>query len=343
MRRERAQRRERQGVSKIRIQDAERSGDKVLEATGLSFSYGENKVITSCSVLIHRGDKVALLGPNGSGKTTLLRLLMGRMQPDTGTVRLGSGLQVLYFDQMRAQIDSEATVLNNIAGGQEYVKMGKENIHVMTYLQNFLFDPKRALMKAGMLSGGERNRLLLAKLFSQPGNVLVMDEPTNDLDMETLELLEGLLVDFDGVVLVVSHDREFLDNVATSTLAIDPEGKVEEFVGGWSEWKRQDAERKIAKELQTPVFLSNSNSPPVTILKTRKLNFKETKELEALPARLEVLEAEHQALIASMGTAEFYRQEPANITAAQSRHEALEREMKETFTRWEELEGLAGK
>jgi ATP-binding cassette subfamily F protein uup len=248
---------------------------------------------------------------------------------------------VLYFDQLRGQIDSEATVMDNIAAGQEFVKMGNQNVHVMTYLQNFLFDPKRALIKAGMLSGGERNRLLLAKLFSQPGNVLVLDEPTNDLDVETLELLEGLLVEFDGVVLVVSHDREFLDNVATSTLAIDADGKVDEFVGGWSEWKRQDGERKKALEQRTPMVAPNPGPTAPTSTKTRRLTFKETKELEGLPARIEALEAEHNTLVESMGTAEFYKQDPAKIAAARSRHESLEREMKETFARWEELEGLA--
>src|SRR5690606_25812633 len=251
---ERAARRERQGTATLAFGETDRSGDKIVEAENVSFSYEPQgrMIIRDFSTVITRGDKVALLGANGAGKTTLLRVLLGQLAPTRGTVRLGSSLQVLYFDQLRAQIDPEATVRDNIGGGQEWVEVAGKRTHVMSYLQSFLFDPRRAMIKAGMLSGGERNRLLLAKLFTRPGNVLVLDEPTNDLDIETLSLLEELLVEFEGTVLVVSHDREFLDNVATSTLAIGVDGVVEEFVGGWSDWKRQHDERVARQAAARP-------------------------------------------------------------------------------------------
>jgi ATP-binding cassette subfamily F protein uup len=343
---ERAQRRERQGTVQMRVNEGERSGNKVIEAHNLAFSYGDKSVITSCSTVIQRGDKVAILGPNGAGKTTLLRLLLGEIKPQRGSVHQGSSLQILYFDQMRAQIDPELSVRDNIAGGQEFVSVHDKKQHVMSYLQEFLFDPQRALVKAGTLSGGERNRLLLAKLFTRAGNVLVLDEPTNDLDVETLTLLEELLVEFEGTVLVVSHDREFLDNVATSVLAIGPAGGVEEFVGGWSDWKRQDEARAV-----TSTTLSDrderskekANRSPSTVeasepSKPRKLTFKETKEREALPGRIEALEAEQAKLVEAMGTAEFYKKPAAEIAAAKVRQTELERELEEAFKRWEELE-----
>ncbi len=338
---ERAARRERQGTAKLELGEAARSGDRIVEARDLAFAWGDKTIISACSATIQRGDKVALLGPNGSGKTTLLRLLLGELTPARGSVRQGSNLQVLYFDQLRAQIDPEATVRDNIAGGQENVSIGGKNVHVMSYLQRFLFDPERARIKAGMLSGGERNRLLLAKLFTRPGNVLVLDEPTNDLDMETLELLEELLVDFDGAVLVVSHDREFLDNVATSVLAIGPDGVVEEFVGGWSDWKRQQDARDAAKTEKTtakkaPAEDSTTKAPPPP--SKHKLSFKEKKELDALPAKIEALETQQAALVESMGTPEFYRKDPAEIAAAMTRQEELAKELEAVYARWEELE-----
>ncbi len=339
-RRERAQRRERQGTAQLRFSETERSGHKVVETKNLAFSYGDKPIITSCTTTIQRGDKVALLGANGAGKTTLLRLLLGQLKPGSGSVHLGSSLQVLYFDQMRAQIDPDASVRDNIAGGQEFVAVGGRNQHVMSYLQGFLFDPQRAMVKAGLLSGGERNRLLLAKLFTRPGNVLVLDEPTNDLDVETLTLLEELLVDFEGAVLVVSHDREFLDNVATSVLAIGANGAVEEFVGGWSDWKRQDAVRQEAAKTQIAARPPERSSRPeiASPAKPRKLSFKETQEREALPKRIETLEAEQAALVETMGTAEFYRQGPTEITAAKAKQEELDRALAKAYARWEELE-----
>jgi len=249
LREERSQRRERQGTAQILAQESSRSGNQVLVAKNISFAYDTRTIIKSCTTTLMRGDKVALLGPNGSGKTTLLKLLLGQLKPLNGSVVLGSSLQILYFDQLRAQIDLEQSVRFNIAQGQEYVSIGGKSKHVMTYLQDFLFDPQRSQVAARVLSGGELNRLLLAKLFTQPANVWVLDEPTNDLDVETLTLLEELLVEFTGTLILVSHDREFLDNVATSVLAINSAGEVEEFVGGWSDWKRQqDARLQKEKE-----------------------------------------------------------------------------------------------
>jgi ATP-binding cassette subfamily F protein uup len=339
---ERAARRERQGTATLAFGESDRSGDKIVETENLTFSYGDKPIITECSTIIHRGDKVALLGANGAGKTTLLRLLLGQLKPVSGTVKLGASLEVLYFDQLRAQIDPEKTVRDNIGGGQEWVEVAGKRTHVMTYLQSFLFDPKRAMIKSGMLSGGERNRLLLAKLFTRPGNVLVLDEPTNDLDIETLALLEELLVEFEGTVLVVSHDREFLDNVATSTLSIGPDGVVEDFVGGWSDWRRQHEER-LAREAAAknkPKPADKKVAEPVQA--KRKLSFKEQKEREALPKKIEELEAAIAAGAEAMGLPEYYKQGPAELAAANAKQAALDAELAAAYKRWEELEELGG-
>ena len=341
-RQERAARRERQGTATLAFGESDRSGDKIVETENLTFSYGDKPIITECSTIIQRGDKVALLGANGAGKTTLLRLLLGQLTPNSGTVKLGASLQVLYFDQLRAQIDPEKTVRDNIGGGQEWVEVAGKRTHVMTYLQSFLFDPKRAMIKAGMLSGGERNRLLLAKLFTRPGNVLVLDEPTNDLDIETLALLEELLVEFEGTVLVVSHDREFLDNVATSTLSIGPDGVVEDFVGGWSDWRRQHEER-LAREAAAKAKAGNSKSvktEAAPVQAKRKLSFKEQKEREALPKKIEELEAAIAAGVEAMGRPEYYKQGPAELAAANAQQARLDADLAAAYKRWEELEDL---
>jgi len=355
MRTERSERRERQGNVTLQVSEAERSGRKVLEAKDLAFSYPgsslERPLIANCSTIIQRGDKVAILGPNGSGKTTLLRLLLGQLKPDSGSTQLGAAVEVLYFDQMRGQIDPEATVKDNISGGQEYVTVGGRQKHVMGYLQDFLFDPQRSLVKASVLSGGERNRLLLARLFTKPSNLLVLDEPTNDLDAETLELLEDLLVEFDGTVLMVSHDREFLDNVATSVLAIDELGVVQEFVGGWSDWQRQDAARRASPNRGvTTANSSQANSQGASTLsaapaaqtpKGRKRSFKETREWESLPPQIETLEAQQAVLIATMGEPSFYRKPAAEIAETQKKQDALTQEIATCYARWEELDALS--
>jgi ATP-binding cassette subfamily F protein uup len=340
MRRERSDRRERQGAVQMRIEEAEKSGRKVAEAKGISFGYDDRVLLRDVSTVVSRGDKLALLGPNGSGKTTLLRLLLGELTPKTGSVQLGTNLEVLYFDQMRGQIDPEATVRDNIAEGRENVTIGGRSRHVMTYLQEFLFSPEKAMQKAGSLSGGERNRLLLARLFTRPANVLVLDEPTNDLDAETLDLLEELLVEFDGTVLLVSHDREFLDNVATSVLAIGPDGRVSEHVGGWSDWKREDDARRAAQAAREKPKVDANPAPVASQAPvTRKLSYKETRELEELPGRIERMESEQAALGEAMADPSFYRKAPDEIAAANAKLDSLAADIAKAYARWEELGG----
>jgi len=336
MRRERMVRRERQGTARLQLNEAERSGKLVVEAEGVSFSYDGKPVIKDLSTVIMRGDKVGIIGPNGAGKTTLLRLLLGQLVPQQGTVRLGTKLEVAYFDQHRAILDEEMTVLDNVAQGSEQITVNGQSKHVMSYLQDFLFAPARARTPVKALSGGERNRLLLARLFTQPANVLVMDEPTNDLDMETLELLESLLVDYGGTLLVVSHDRAFLNNVVTSTLVFEGEGRVNEYVGGYDDWLRQ---RRAAPATRAAEKAAPAAAEPREKPKARaKLSYKEQRELETLPQRIEALEAEQRTLHGTMGAPDFYQQDKAAITAAQERLAALEEELSVAYERWEMLE-----
>jgi ATP-binding cassette subfamily F protein uup len=342
MRDERSARRVRQGAVQMQIAEAERSGRKVLEAKDVSFWWGDRPLLKNIDTIVTRGEKVAILGPNGSGKTTLLRVLLGELPPKSGSIVTGTNLEILYFDQMRSQIDPEATVRDNIAEGRESVTIGGVQRHVVTYLQDFLFSRETAMQKAGSLSGGERNRLLLARLFTRSANVLVLDEPTNDLDMETLDLLESLLVEFDGTVLLVSHDREFLDNVATSVLAIAEDGQVTEHVGGWSDWRREmnqrealeaaaQARKQPASEVAAPSVQSN---PAV-----RKLSYKETRELESLPSLIERLESEQATLGEAMADPAFYRKPADEIAKTNARLAQLETEIAFAYTRWEELGG----
>ena len=342
MRRERTDRRERSGAVQMKISEAEKSGRKVAEAKNVSFAWGDEKpLFRNLSTIVSRGDKIALLGPNGSGKTTLLRTLLGELQPTSGSVVLGTNLEILYFDQMRDQIDPEATVRDNIGEGRETITVGGQPRHVMKYLQEFLFSAEKAMQKAKGLSGGERNRLLLARLFTRPANVLVLDEPTNDLDAETLDLLEDLLVEFDGTVILVSHDREFLDNVATSVLAIGPEGIVTEHVGGWSDWKREMLAREaIERERlsrESFVAAKTASAPPPPSAK--KLSYKEARELEALPARIEGLEAKQAAMSAEMAAPSFYRKPSDEIAKANRDLEQLATEITQAYSRWEKLSG----
>ncbi len=340
MRRERSDRRERSGAVQMQIAEAEKSGRKVAEAKNVSFAYdGGRQILKGVTTVISRGDKVALLGPNGSGKTTLLRVLLGELTPQTGSVQLGTNLEVLYFDQMRDQIDPEATVKDNIAEGRESVTIGGKARHVMTYLQEFLFSPEKALQKAGGLSGGERNRLLLARLFTRPANVLVLDEPTNDLDAETLDLLEEMLVEFEGTVLLVSHDREFLDNVATSVLAIGEGGVVSEHVGGWSDWKREDDARKAARALAEKPKVGSVQAAVQVAPPSRKLSYKESRELEALPGLIEALEGEQSAIGEAMAEPSFYRKSPDEIAVTNKRLDQLAKEIANAYSRWEMLGG----
>ncbi len=341
MRRERSARRERVGSAKLAVQDAERSGRLVIEARGVSFAHGERRIVRDFSTTIMRGDRVGLIGPNGSGKTTLLRLLLGELQPAEGTVRHGTGLQVAYFDQLRDALDPERSVFDSIADGAEWVELAGGRKHVHSYLQDFLFPQERARTPVRALSGGERNRLLLARLFTRTFNVLALDEPTNDLDIETLDLLEDLLVAFEGTLLVVSHDRDFLDNVVTSTLVMEGKGVVGEYAGGYTDWVRQrpaPAEPPAA----TRSALPSAATPPARKRddKRRKLTFREQQELDGLPDRIDALEQEKASLYEQLADPAVLRDGEA-VIAAHTRLKSVEDELTTALARWEALELVA--
>jgi ATP-binding cassette subfamily F protein uup len=342
MRRERAQRQEQAGVSRLVIQEAERSGRMVVNAEGVCFAWGDKKIADGFSTTILRGDKVGILGPNGSGKTTLLRILLGELKPQLGRVRLGAGIRVAYFDQLRAQLDEHKTLRENIGGGNDMIVVGGGSRHVVGYLQDFLFSPERTLSPVSSLSGGERNRLLLAKLFIIPSNVLVLDEPTNDLDAETLDLLEDRLFEYNGTILMVSHDREFLNNVVTSTVVFEGEGCLQEYVGGYDDWLTQrNASAEATKSMASKEQKQKTEKPP---RQKEKLSYKETRELEGLPQTIETLEKEKQRLTATLNSPELYAsRDLAKVKAASDRLEALEKELDEAYHRWDELESLAAK
>ncbi len=347
MRAERLARRERQGNVKMTLSEANRSGVKVIEAQKLNFAYPDGRLLLrEFDTLITRGDKIGLIGPNGSGKTTLIKLLLGQLKPTGGLLEHGTNLEVVYFDQLRAQIDDTKSVADNIANGNETVQVDGRTRHVISYLQDFLFLPERARCPARVLSGGERNRLLLARLFTKPANVLVLDEPTNDLDAETLELLENLLVEYQGTLLLVSHDREFLDNVVTSTFVFEGEGVVNEYVGGYSEWFRirrqqQQAAAQAAAAAAAAAQTGDTDSKrPARTGKLRKLNNREKAELDALPARIEALETEQHELGLRLGDPSLYQNDPTAAPKLKARLDALEAEMSAAFARWEELEAV---
>ncbi len=333
-------RRERQGTALIQAQEAERSGTLVIEAEDVEFGYDERSIIRDLSTTIIRGDKVGVVGPNGAGKTTLLRLLLGQLAPRAGRIRHGTNLEVAYFEQLKSSLDDEKTVQKNVSD-YETISIDGRDRHVLGYLQDFLFTPDRARTLVKYLSGGERSRLLLAKLFTQPSNVLVMDEPTNDLDLETLELLESLLVNYQGTLLLVSHDRAFLNGVVTSTLVVDPDGGVKEYDGGYDDYLRQrpaepSPEPKAAAE-------SSARKPAEAPReKPRKLNNQERKELQTLPAKIEKLEAALADLHAAMADPSFYKQDGDSIAAANAQLQELERDLAAAYERWETLEAVGG-
>ena len=336
MREERKRRREVVGRAGFDVEDAQASGKLVVEAERISFAWNGAPVVRDFSTRIQRGDRVALIGPNGAGKTTLLRLLLGELAPTSGRVRLGTKLEVAYFDQLRMQLDLDATVLDNVAEGREFFDLGGERRHVIGYLQEFLFSPDRARTQVRTLSGGERNRLLLARLFSKPANLLVLDEPTNDLDIETLELLEERLLDFAGTILLVSHDRAFVDNVATQTLAFEGEGRVFEYVGGYTDWLRQKRTPVAAKPAPKAAPRAESSGRSTA---AKKLGFKEQRELAELPARIEALEALQRELAAEISRPEFYKRDASEQASVQARLAALPAELERAYARWEDLEG----
>ena len=347
MRAERAERRAHTGNVKMDFAQAESSGRKVIEVRRVSFDYGGRKLLDDVSTTVFRGDRIGLIGPNGSGKTTLLKTLLGELKPTEGEVRLGSNLQVAYFDQYRATLREDWNALENVSEGREFVEVGGRQKHVVGYLQDFLFTPERARAPITRLSGGERNRLLLAKLFAQPSNLLVMDEPTNDLDVETLELLEELLGDYPGTLLLVSHDRDFLDNVVTSTLVMEGGGRVGEYVGGYSDWLRQrpaPAAESAPGKRSMPVSSNASGGAPAPAPAPppparRKLAFKEARELEQLPGVIEALESKLTAMTAEMNEPAFYQRDASAITAHATEVARVQAELDAAYARWAELDG----
>jgi ATP-binding cassette subfamily F protein uup len=340
MRQERARRQEQAGVARLVIQEAERSGRMVVDAENIDFAWNDKIIVKDFSTTIIRGDKVGIIGPNGCGKTTLLKILLGQLAPQQGKVRRGAGIRIAYFDQLRALLDEEKTLRENVADGNDTVTLAGGSRHVMGYLQDFLFSPGQIMAPVSSLSGGERNRLLLAKLFAVPSNVLVLDEPTNDLDAETLDLLEDRLLDYNGTILMVSHDREFLNNVATSTIVFEGEGCLQEYVGGYDDWLSQRKEPAApSKRADQKKQAQKKAKPP---REKQKLSFKETRELDALPQTIEALEEEKKRLTETLNSPEFYAvHDPAKINKANNRLETLEKELDEAYHRWDELENMA--
>jgi ATP-binding cassette subfamily F protein uup len=341
LRRDREARRDTLGTVKLSLDAGERSGKLVAELEGVSKAFDGRTVVDALSLTVMRGDRLGLIGANGAGKSTILKLILGELEPDSGTVRLGTQLQVAYFDQMREQLDPEKTVIETISPGSDWVEIGGERKHVMSYLQDFLFPPRRAQSPVRTLSGGERNRLLLARLFARPANLLVLDEPTNDLDIESLELLEDTLQNYKGTLLLVSHDRAFLDNVATQVLVAEGGGFWREYVGGYSDWLRQRAVPDAGAQAAAgqgaaagvPATASRSASD-----KPRKLGFREQRELQELPARIAELEAEQVALAARMNDPESFRRDARALRADQDRVHAIEAELLVLLEKWEALE-----
>ena len=340
LRAERAQRRNTQGTAKMALETGDKSGKKVIEVTDVDFGYGDKTIIKNFSTLIQRGDKIGLVGANGAGKSTLLKLLLKELEPTSGTVEQGTRLEIAYFDQLRDQLDPNMTVVDTVADGNDFVEIAGNRRHVMSYLGDFLFAPARARSPVKSLSGGEKNRLLLARLFTKPANLIVMDEPTNDLDLETLELLEEKLVDFSGTLLIVSHDRAFLDNVVTSVFVLDGTGDVEEFVGGYSDWLVYSTAQKQA-QLKKPSDAPKKDKPIATApasAKKKKLSFKEQQELKNLPALIEELETKQTTLTKQIAEPSFYKKDAKTVAKTLDELKALESTLEQTYARWDELE-----
>lgn len=334
LREERRQRRERAGSAAMNIDTGQRSGARVIEAEAISYAYEGSPIVKEFSIDVMRGDRIGLVGPNGCGKTTLLRVLLKQLEPQTGTVKHGSRLQVAYYDQLREHLDPEKSVMDNLEYGAEFVEVNGQRRHVLSYLQDFMFAPERARSPLKNLSGGERNRLLLARLFLRPANVLILDEPTNDLDVETLELLESLLMDYQGTLIVVSHDRQFLDNVATSLLIFTGDGNIEEHIGGYSDWQKLNAQRSENK-----TTVDNKKNVPAKAKKAKaKLGYKQQRELEQLPVTIESLETEQAQLTATIAESGFYQQDKDTISSTMQRVKEIERALADAYARWEKLE-----
>lgn len=334
LRRERSQRRDQLGNAKMQLQDAERSGKLVVEAENIGQSYDGRVLFNDFTTVIQRGDRIGVIGPNGCGKSTLLSILLGRAKPETGEVKLGTNLEVAYFDQLRSQLDENISVVDNVGQGRDYVEVNGASKHVIGYLQDFLFTPERARTPVKSLSGGERNRLLLAKLFTQPANLLVMDEPTNDLDAETLDLLEDLLMNYQGTLLLVSHDRAFLNNVATSTIVFDDDSQLREYVGGYDDWLHQRQQDKQTATKKKSAEKTNVKSAK----KKSTLTYQEQLDLAELPQKIEQLEQQQATLHEVINQPEFYQQAADKITITQDSLDQLNIELEHCYKRWERLE-----
>lgn len=337
LREQRAERREKTGKVNLDIQTGRRSGQLVAEAKGVSFAYENRPIVTDFSTTIMRGDKIGLIGPNGAGKTTLLRVLLGKLEPQSGTVRTGSNLDIAYFDQLRDQLDESKTVQENVGDGYDTIGEGDRKQHVIGYLQNFLFSPERARTQVKFLSGGERNRILLAKLFAKPANVIILDEPTNDLDSETLEMLESRLVEFSGTVLLVSHDREFLNNIVGNIIAFEPDG-VREYDGGYDDWLRQSNQRATESLAEKSVKTKVSKEKETSV---KRLSYKEQRELTSLPEKIEKVEAEIASVHETMADSAFYQQPGEAITKVNEQLKKLNDQLAAAYQRWEDLEERA--
>jgi ATP-binding cassette subfamily F protein uup len=342
LRKERSQRRNLQGTTKLSVESGEQSGKKVVSVKNMSFSYPDKPIVKNFSTVIQRGDKIGLVGPNGTGKTTFLKLLLEGLKPDEGTVEQGTKLQVAYFDQLRDELDPEISVADTLADGNDHVMINGQPRHVISYLSDFLFLPARARSPVKTLSGGEKNRLLLAKLFTKTANLIIMDEPTNDLDMETLELLEERLVEYDGTLLVVSHDRVFLDNVVTSVFVFEGEGVVNEYVGGYTDWlnyslaKKKEQAKADKKEAKAAI-----QKPVLATIKAKKRSYKEQKELDELPLIIEGLEEKQTAITAKMNATNFYQQEQDSINTTLAELTEVGKNLEGVYSRWDELEAMA--
>jgi ATP-binding cassette subfamily F protein uup len=340
MREEREERVAKEGKARIHIEEAEQSGRKVIRARSISYSYGDEEVIRDFSIKIMRGDRIGLIGNNGVGKTTLLRLLLGELEPQTGTLKMGTGLEVGYFDQLRQTLDLEKSVSYNVGEGRTYIKLNGKDRHVVGYLRGFLFSPKRAMTPVKSLSGGERNRVILAKLFTRAANVLVLDEPTNDLDIETLEVLEQKLCEYTGTLIVVSHDREFLDNVVTSTVVFEEDGKVQEYVGGYSDWVRRGHQLAVT---DNPYEVERKKREALERKKNKvatKLSYKDQRELDRLPADIEAIEADIAALQEIIAAPDFYTQDAELVQRKLLELSETEALLEKRIERWGELETL---
>jgi ATP-binding cassette subfamily F protein uup len=344
MRNERSRRRERQGKADFAVEDAGQSGKIVVELQHVSQAFGGRTIIRDFSTIVQRGDRIGIVGANGAGKSTLVKILLGQLQPDSGVVKRGSKLEVAYSDQLRGQLDPEKNLIDNVCGGQEFIEINGKRRHAISYLGDFLFSPERVRTPVKALSGGEQNRAVLARLFSKPANLLVLDEPTNDLDIETLELLEEILLTFDGTVLLVSHDREFMDNVVTSLLVVEGNGVVSEHAGGYSDWLRrggrleESSGAQASDKPEAPTATPAPAKPAAQLQKKKKLSYKDQRELEAMPALIESLEQRQQELEQTMAEPDFYQREHSQVQDVIARLAAVQEEMEAAFERWAELD-----